>query len=255
MAKAILYDSTQCVGCRECEKTCSERWGLPYNERIAETEIVSSHKLTTVRTFGERYSRKLCMHCVEPSCASVCPVGALQKSAVGPVTYDEDKCMGCRYCMVACPHQVPSYEWESRLPRVRKCDMCSDRTLGKDGVTRCSEACPTGATITGDRDELIAEARKRIAEKPGEYYQKVYGIEEGGGTSVLVLAAVPFEELGYNTKVPAASLPNLTWAVLSHVPDVAAIGSVLLGGVYWITHRRERVAAAEGGASQTGVRS
>ncbi len=245
MAKAILYDSTQCVGCRACEDGCAKRWNLPYNETIAKEEQISAHKLTTVETYGERYSRKLCMHCADPACVSVCPVAALQKTELGAVVYDQDRCMGCRYCMLACAYQVPSYEWDSRLPRVKKCDMCYERQRsGKP--TACSEACPTGATITGNRDALIAEARKRIAEKPGDYYPRIYGINEVGGTSVLMLSAVPFEKLGMKTNLPTEPLPNLTWGVLSHVPDVVTLGSVLLGGVWWITHRREEVAAAEG---------
>jgi formate dehydrogenase iron-sulfur subunit len=242
MAKAILYDSTLCVGCRQCEDACSTRWKLPYNDKIAAEEKTSAHKLTTIRTFGERFSRKLCMHCIDPACVSVCPVAALQKTAAGPVVYDESRCMGCRYCMVACPFQVPAYEWQARLPKVAKCDMCSDR--GKD-PTRCSEACPTGSTITGERDAMIAEAKKRLAEKPGEYYQRIYGLEEAGGTSVLVIAAVPFEQIGYST-VAKAALPQFTWSALQHVPDVAVMGSVLMGGIYWLSHRKEDVARKEG---------
>jgi formate dehydrogenase iron-sulfur subunit len=246
MARAVLYDSTRCIGCRECEKQCSARWGLPYNDTIAAEETLSAHKLTAVRTFGDRFSRKLCMHCSDPACASVCPVAALKKTAAGPVVYDESRCMGCRYCMVACPHQVPTYEWNSRLPRVRKCDMCQDRTaLGQ--TTRCTEACPVEATMSGDRDELLAMARKRIADKPSDYLNKVYGIEEAGGTSVLVLSAVPFDQIGYRTDLPSGALPALTWAALSHVPDVVLFGSVLLGGIYWITARRDNVAREEQG--------
>jgi formate dehydrogenase iron-sulfur subunit len=218
---------------------------LPWNEKIGAEEKLSEHKLTTVRTYGERFSRKMCMHCNEPTCASVCPVGAFTKTAAGPVVYDADKCMGCRYCMTACPYQVPTYEWSSVMPRVRKCDMCSDRT-SQGGVTRCTEACPVGATITGERSELIAEAQKRIREKPGEYYPDVYGLDETGGTSVLVLSAVPFEQIGLNVNVPKQALPPLTWAALQHVPDVVGMGSVLLGGIWWISHRRDEVAAAEG---------
>ena len=103
MAKAVLYDSTQCIGCRQCEEACSKRWKLPYNDQIAAEEKISSHKLTTIRTHGDKFSRKLCMHCVDPACASVCPVAALHKTAAGPVVYDEDRCMGCRYCMVGLP--------------------------------------------------------------------------------------------------------------------------------------------------------
>jgi formate dehydrogenase iron-sulfur subunit len=140
---------------------------------------------------------------------------------------------------------VPVYEWTKVLPRVRKCDLCHER-LEQGLPTACSEACPTGATKTGDREALIAEARQRIAENPGRYYDHIYGIEEVGGTSVLFLSPVPFDQLGMRTDLPNAALPNLTWRALSHVPDVVTVGSVLLGGVWWITHRREEVQAAEG---------
>lgn len=244
MAKAVLYDSTLCVGCRLCESACSEKWGLPYNEKIAAEERLSAHKLTTVKTHGDRFSRRKCMHCVDPACASVCPVGAFEKTALGPVVYDETKCMGCRYCMTACPFGAPSYEWTARAPRVRKCDGCIERlTAGK--ATACSEACPNGATITGERDALVAEAYKRFNEKPGEYHRQIYGLQEVGGTTTLFVSAVPFEQLGLRTDLPKHALPPLTWNVLSTVPDVAAVGSVMLGGIYWITHRRDAVARAE----------
>lgn len=244
MSKAILYNSTLCIGCRACETACAERWKLPYNDSIAAEERLSAHKLTTIQTHGERYSRRLCMHCAEPTCVSACVVGALQKTALGPVVYEEAKCIGCRYCMLACPFQVPVYEWRSRVPRVKKCDLCYDR-LRAGQPTACSEACPTGATITGDRDAMIAEARRRIAEKPDQYYDHIYGLKEVGGTSVLFLAAVPFEKLGLETRLPEQPLPMLTWRALSAVPDIASVGTVLLGGVWWITHRRDEVAAAE----------
>lgn len=246
MAIAILYDSTACIGCRECESACSERWKLPYNDKIAAEEKTSARKLTTIRTHGERFSRKLCMHCMDPACVSVCPVGALEKTRNGPVVYDEGKCMGCRYCMVACPFEVPSYEWNAFIPKVRKCDLCADLTA-KGGKSRCTEVCPVEATLTGDRAEMIAEARRRMAESPEKYYPKIYGLTEAGGTSVLILSAVPFEQLGYPANLPQRKLPEYTWAVLQHIPDITAVGAVFLGGVYWITHRRERVAAEEGG--------
>jgi formate dehydrogenase iron-sulfur subunit len=245
MPKAILYDSTLCIGCKACEVACSERWGLPYNDTIAAEEKISAHKLTAIETHGDKYSRRLCMNCLTPACVSVCPVGALEKTKLGPVTYDADKCMGCRYCMQACPFQVPTYEWTSRLPKMRKCDMCYERqSLGKP--TACTEACPAGATICGERDELVAEARKRIAAKPGEYYDKIYGLQEAGGTSVLYLSAVPFEQIGLNVNVSKEALPETTWRVLELVPDVVSTGSVLLGGIWWITNRRAEVAKAEG---------
>ncbi len=244
MAKAILYDSTLCVGCRMCEEACAKRWGLPYDDRIAKEEELSDHKLTAIQTHGEHYSRRLCMNCADPSCVSVCPVGALEKTSLGPVIYHEDKCMGCRYCMEACPFQVPAYEWAARLPRVRKCNECYERqSAGK--LTACAEACPTGATICGDREELILEARRRLAEKPRDYYQRIYGVQEVGGTSVLFLSATPFEQIGLKTDLPSQALPPLTGRALSMVPDVVTAGGALLAGIWWITHRREEVAAAE----------
>ncbi len=245
MSKAVLYDSTLCAGCKACESACAERWGLPYNDKIAAEERLSSHKLTTIETHGERYSRRLCMHCTEPTCASVCPVGALKKTSLGPVVYDADKCMGCRYCMTACPFGAPTYEWDKRLPKVRKCDMCYERQAqGKP--TACAEACPVGATVCGDREAMLAEARKRMAEKPEQYFPKIYGMKEAGGTSVFYLSAVPFEKIGLKTNLPQEPLPALTWRVLELVPDVVSVGSVLLGGVYWITNRRDEVARKEG---------
>jgi formate dehydrogenase iron-sulfur subunit len=127
---------------------------------------------------------------------------------------------------------------------VRKCDFCYER-VSHGKPTACAEACPTGATICGDRDALIAEARRRLAEKPGQYYNRIYGIEEAGGTSVMFLSAVPFEQLGLKTGLPKEPLPPLTWRALSLVPDIASAGAMLLGGVWWITHRRKEVAAAE----------
>ncbi len=152
--------------------------------------------------------------------------------------------MGCRYCMQACPFQVPVYEWSKALPRVRKCDMCHQR-LASGGITTCSEACPVGATITGDRDAIVQEAHKRLTEKPGDYNGAI-GFSEVGGTSVLVLSAVPLEQFGFPARLPKEPLPPLTGRVLSFVPDIVGVGGVLLGGIYWITHRREEVAAAEG---------
>ncbi len=245
MAKAILYDSTLCVGCRACETACAERWHLPYDKTIAAEEKLSAHKNTAIQTFGEHFSRRLCMHCEDPTCASVCPVGAFTKTALGPVVYDEDKCMGCRYCMTACPFQVPTYEWGKLLPKVKKCDMCYERQ-SKGQLTACSEACPTEATICGERDQLVAIARKRMADKPGGYYPGIYGLNEVGGTSVLMLSAVPFEQIGLKSKLPHEALPPLTWHVLSMIPDIAIAGGVMLGGVYWLAHRREKVAAEEG---------
>ena len=245
MSKAILYDATLCIGCKACEQGCAERNKLPYSDAVAAEAVQSAHKYTVVLTKGDKFMRRLCMHCEDPTCASVCPVGALRKTKDGPVIYEEVRCMGCRYCVAACPFGVPKYEWEKALPQVRKCDMCADRLLaGK--MTACAEACPTGATKFGEREELIAEAKKRLHENPGNYVNRIYGLEEVGGTSVLLLSSVPFEDFGYRTDLVREPLPLFTFRVLSRIPDLVALGGVLLGGVWWITNRRAEVATAEG---------
>ncbi len=249
MSKALLYDATLCIGCKQCEQACAEKNKLAYSDAIAAEDKQSAHKFTVVLTKGDKFMRRLCMNCAEPACASVCPVGALKKTSAGPVTYDENKCMGCRYCMVACPFGVPKYEWDKVLPRVQKCTMCADR-VAAGRQTACAEACPTGATKFGDRDALIGEAQQRIKDNPNNYVDHVYGLNEVGGTSVLLLSSVPFEEFGYRADLTRDPLPILTYRVLSRIPDFVPLGGMLLGGIWWITHRREEVAAAEAKESE-----
>jgi len=250
MSKALLYDATLCIGCKQCEQGCADQNKLRYDETIAAEERQSDHKYTVVLTKGDKFMRRLCMNCEDPACASVCPVGALRKTAAGPVIYEENRCMGCRYCMVACPFGVPKYEWSKVLPKVQKCTMCPDR-VAKGQPTACAEDCPTGATKFGEREELIAEARQRIRDNPGNYVNHIYGLTEVGGTSVLLLSSVPFEEFGYSSTLSKDPLPILTYRVLSRIPDFVPLGGILLGGVWWITHRREEVAAAEGQVPKT----
>lgn len=244
MSKALLYDATLCIGCKQCEQACAEKNKLPYNEAVAGEERQSDHKFTVVLAKGDKFMRRMCMNCQDPACASVCPVGAMRKTEAGPVIYEESRCMGCRYCMVACPFGVPKYEWSKVLPRVQKCTMCADR-VAEGKPTACAEACPTGATKFGDRDELIKEAEQRLHDNPGKYVNHLYGLTEVGGTSVLMLSSVPFEEFGFPAELTRDPLPLLTYRVLSRIPDFVPLGGIMLGGVWWITHRREEVAAAE----------
>jgi formate dehydrogenase iron-sulfur subunit len=239
-----LYDATLCIGCKQCEQACAEENGLRYDESTAAEAVQSDHKYTVVLAKNEKFMRRLCMNCDDPSCVSVCPVGALRKTAEGPVIYEADRCMGCRYCMMACPFNVPKYEWGKALPKIRKCTMCSERV--KAGrPTACAEVCPTGATMFGEREALIAEAQKRLRENPENYVNRIYGLNEVGGTSVFLLSSVPFEEWGYPS-LGTEPMPMLTYRALSHIPDLVTVGTVLLGGIWWITNRRGEVAMAEG---------
>ena len=240
MSVGLLFDATRCVGCGACSAACKEQNQLPATIEAVPT----AYTWTVVQKRSGLNVRSLCMHCLEPTCVSVCPVAALQKSALGPVTYDGAKCIGCRYCIMACPFSVPKYQWDRAIPVVGKCVMCIDRV--KAGLaTACASVCPTGATQYGERDALIAEARARIAAKPSGYVDHIYGIEEAGGTGVLMLSSVPFEQIGMKTNLPRQALPILTWEVLSKVPVFVAVAAAGLYGVFWITKRRDDVAAAE----------
>ncbi|MBM4160477.1 MAG: 4Fe-4S dicluster domain-containing protein [Ignavibacteria bacterium] len=235
-SKAMLIDLTLCVGCNACQEACKTANGLAEGEE----KRLSATAYTALEEHDGVYVRRMCQHCVEPTCVSVCPVGAFVKTEEGPVLYDEEKCIGCRYCMQACPFQVPRYEWRSTFPRVRKCVFCDSRiTQGLQPA--CAEACPAGATKFGDRDDLIQEALDRMKADPGKYVSRIYGRHEVGGTSILYITSVPFEQLGFKADLQTTALPDLTWNALSKIPGVVSVGGVLLYGIWWITNRRAEV--------------
>jgi len=236
MSVGLLIDTTLCVGCHACSAACKEQNKL----RLPIEAETTAYTWTTVERHAGVNVRRLCFHCSTPTCASVCPVGALSKTANGPVVYDATKCIGCRYCIMACPFGVPKYQWDTPVPIVGKCIMCSER-IEVGLPTACASVCPTGATLFGDRDALQREARSRIDERPDRYVSHIYGQQEAGGTSVLMLSSVPFGNLGLRTNVPSQPLPLLTWQVLSKVPDFVVLAGVFLYGIHWITSRRDEV--------------
>jgi len=245
MSKALLYDATLCIGCKQCEGACAQQNNLPYDDAVAAETVQSAHKYTVVKTMDDKFMRRLCMHCEKPACASVCPVGAFHKTAAGPVVYDVWKCIGCRYCMVACAFNQPKYEWQSLNPRVRKCIMCPDR-LAEGKPTACAEICPTGATKFGERDDIIREAKERIRSDP-KYIDRIYGLNELGGTSVLLISDENPEQYGYpaSAKIGETPMPEYTGRIMERIPDFIPVWTLVLGGIYWVSHRRDEVAAAE----------
>ena len=247
MRPAMLIDLTKCVGCKACVLACKEVNGLPEDgdTGLSATtwSTLQDHRLAGRQGagYGEVHVRRQCMHCLDPACVSVCPVAALQKSPEGAVIYDADRCMGCRYCMLACPFGVPKYEWTSTSPRVQKCILCYRKRLQAGREPACTAACPTGASIFGDRDDLVYEALRRIETEPGRYVHHVYGLREAGGTSVLYLSAVPFAELGFPSALQDDTYPRLTWEVLSKIPQVVSLGGALLLGIWWLGERKHTV--------------
>ena len=233
----ILYDSTRCVGCQNCEIACAEVNNLPEPEGAPEIGIIrktDETRRTVVNAYdtskGEVYVKRQCMHCNEPACAAACLTQAMLKTKEGPIIWRGEKCMGCRYCMVSCPFDVPKFEYHSANPEITKCNMCYDRLMeGK--MPACVEECPAEALTFGTRRELVAEARKRIHENPDQYVDHIYGEHEAGGTGYLYLSPVPFNELGFNTKLQKTSYPELSKGFLYSVPTVFVLWPALLLGI------------------------
>ena len=239
----VLYDSTRCVGCRTCEYECAAAHALP--EPLSEVEPIRKTNETcntVVNTFqttkGEVYIKRQCMHCNEPACDAACLTQAMHKNETGPVTWNGDKCMGCRYCMVSCPFDSPKFEFHSTNPKIQKCDMCIDRQKAGEKPV-CVTNCPNDALMFGTRRDLIKEARRRIYEKPDLYTDHIYGEHEVGGTGWLYLSPVPFEELGMNTNLQQSSYPSLTKGFLYSVPSVDLLLPPLLLGIYTATKNKQ----------------
>lgn len=244
---AALYDATRCIGCRACQSACKD-----WNENPAEPdptglydapEELSADTWTLIKLYREgdesSFVKLQCMHCVEPACASACIVGALRKTPQGPVVYDGYKCIGCRYCMMACPFRVPKFEWDTPLPYIRKCTFCADRQL--QGLEpACVAACPTDAIIFGKRGELIAEAHGRIEANPDKYVDHVYGEHEVGGTSWLYLSHVPFEKLAFPT-LDTESATHASETAMIATPGVIVGAVTILSSIRWLTGRRQKL--------------
>jgi formate dehydrogenase iron-sulfur subunit len=213
------------------------------------------------------FTKHQCMHCQEPACASACLVGALTKTETGAVVYDDNKCIGCRYCMLACPFNVPTFEWEKAVPYIKKCSFCFDRQEATNSPTElngqpmtpelkelhaehfktpaCARACPTGALLFSEREELLAVAKERIAKSPDKYIDHVYGEKEAGGTSWLYISSVPFASLGLPANLGNRSFPSYARPAKEAVPYVIFGVGALLSGFYWLSKRRSQLEKAK----------
>jgi formate dehydrogenase iron-sulfur subunit len=244
----MLFDATRCVGCKKCEAACGERRVSLHPDRV-EPELdgppqdLTADMWTIIKLYQDEedktnysFVKLQCMHCDDPACVSACPVGALQKTEEGPVIYREDVCFGCRYCMAACPFNIPKYQWDQVNPLVQKCDFCADRQAA-GLLPACAEACNQGALLYGKRSDLLVEAKSRIDKDPGLYVNHVYGEHEVGGTAKLYLSSVPFEDLGL-PEYQSSALPKLTWPWLSATPGVVLGVGGLMSVLYWANNKR-----------------
>ncbi len=255
----MLTDINRCMGCRRCEAACVEANNLPIPDISFEDKSVFEKKRTLdaqtytlinryyeERWLGEPQYRKIqCNHCEEPACVSACLVGALKKSPEGPVIYNKHVCIGCRYCIIACPFYVPSYEYSNAFsPKVQKCFMCYHK-IKKGEIPACSAVCPVEAITFGKRSQLIEIARERIKKNPEKYIDHIYGEHEVGGTGWLYISSVPFEDLGFPTDLGITAFPEFTKEFLSFVPLVLVVWPALLGGFYLFSKRREEISKGE----------
>lgn len=247
---SMLYDSTICVGCRACQVACKKRSNLRHEtdaQGLHEAPMdLSAYTWTLIKLYknGDEtaFVKNQCMHCEEPACVSVCPVAALEKTESGPVVYHPERCIGCRYCMAACPFGIPKSQWDKPLPYIQKCDFCADR-LAQGKQPACGEACPTGALIFGTRAEMLQTAHTRL-QNDGKYIQHVYGEAEAGGTSMLYISHVSFDKLGF-PELKNQDLPSIDWPYMKAVPWVVGIVASLSTAIYFRTHRKERISGKE----------
>lgn len=256
----VLVDTTLCIGCRKCEEACNRNNHLPRTaQSFADREALRAFRRPTEDAFTvvnqfpgspspdqkdlpATFAKVQCMHCLIPSCVSACIVGALTKAPDGAVVYNSTICMGCRYCMVACPFEIPAYEYHTPLtPKVRKCEFCTDRAKGTGANPSCAAACPTETLVFGKRADLLAIAHKRLEARPDRYVQHIYGEDEVGGTGWLYLSGRPVNEIGLLNlpgRAPALRTETIQHGIFKYgILPVAFYGT--LAGLMWYNHRRE----------------
>lgn len=249
-ALGLLFDATRCIGCQTCVHRCKKANGVAppagaLTEPCAELGPDTRTVVQRADVGGkERFIKRQCMHCVDPACVSACMLGALTKGPKGAVVYDAELCVGCRYCQVVCPFEVPRFEWSSATPRIVKCELCTERQGG--GGPACAENCPSGALKAGPLKALRAEAQARLKAAPNRYLPEVYGLKEVGGTQVLYLSGVDFGKLGL-PGVSERSLPALSETIQHGIYRGFALPLVLYGALAAVLYRNRKKGGATPG--------
>lgn len=282
-AVGMLYDSTLCIGCKACMVACKEANNMPV-EATGQTEVMwdtpvetSGKTLNVIKVFktgtaekkdrefdGFAFIKRHCLHCVDPSCVSACPVSAMTKdSLTGIVEHHEDRCIGCRYCVYACPFGIPKYEYDNPFGQIQKCEFCA-HLQAEDKTPACCHVCPTGATLFGTVELLKEESHRRLSMQPGEdyifprgrlrkgkrknaqpghkakipeYINHVYGEKELGGTQIMYMSAVPFDKLGLPTNVPDYGYAANSEGIQHTLYKWMMAPAILLGGLTFVVKR------------------
>ena len=245
----VLVDTTRCIGCRSCEVACSEANGnfvpdVRNDNALEAVRDTSDKQWTVVNRFntekGPVFVKRQCMHCWQPACAAACLVNAMAKTREGPVTWDGDKCMGCRFCMVSCPFDIPKAEYFEWNPKIQKCNMCYER-LQAGMKPACVEACPTDTLMFGPKRQLMEVARHRVYSHPDKYVHHIYGEHEVGGAGWLYLSSVPFNQIGFRTDLGTTPYPEYTKQFLVSVPMILFGVPALLLGLNELADRKAEV--------------
>jgi formate dehydrogenase iron-sulfur subunit len=250
MSKGVLVDLTRCIGCGSCSVACKlynkNEWiedRAPTSGKAAKLAdenwtIVKQHNIPKSDYTALRFVKRQCFHCQEPACVSACFASAFKKTEEGAVVYHPSLCVGCRYCMVACPFDIPKYEWGKVFPVVTKCMMCFSRIIHGE-LPACTAVCPTNVMEYGDRDELLIKAKDRINSNL-MYVKHIYGEKEAGGTGWLYLSDVPFEQLGFKTGISEKPANTYTSKYMALTPVLGVAWGLVLTGLYLFNKRRKK---------------
>ena len=232
--KGLLISPELCIGCRGCQTACKS-WNQLSGERTKNSGTYQNPPDLTSSAYNIiRYSEipsdtnpvrwlfvsRRCMHCGDAGCMKICPApGALYRTKEGAVAFNQDKCIGCKLCVAGCPFDVPRYDGNSK---VSKCNLCADRIA--EGLSpACAKTCPTGAIKYGDRDELIASAKKAG-------YAKVYGEADLAGLGTVYAFKDAPKIYGMNGS-PAIPESVVFWHTVLKPLAVIGLGGALAGAL------------------------
>ncbi len=201
---AIFYDASKCTACKGCQVACKQWNQLSSPLTADEFEFTKSYqspleladKTWIIITFAEvdqdigiewNFMRNACFHCTDAACEQACPTGAISHVENGAVVIDQEKCIGCRYCVNSCPFGVP--KWREAENKTFKCWLCQDRQANGRSPG-CVGTCPTGALTFGERPAMVAAAQTRLDEvkAAGSDKAELYGVDELDGMHVIFLA-------------------------------------------------------------------